>query len=437
MEHSAIHPLHFYISTMGCAKNEVDSREMTALLENAGCTLADEAEKADVIIVNTCCFIQSATEESIQAVFDAAGLDNVTNGNAKVVVSGCMPSRYGDELSDSFSSTETAAFVPCSDESKIVSVVAKLFPGRVDTLVSSEAGDKQKFGPSAYIKISDGCDRFCSYCAIPYIRGRYHSFSFETIRKDVERAVRGGSKEIVLIAQDTGRWGKDFRQPSSLATLLERLASEFPQTWFRVMYLQPEGISDALLSVMKSHDNICSYLDIPFQHASAHIIKDMNRHGSGEEYLKMLDHIRSMVPGITLRTTLIVGFPGETDEDYEQLCSFVAAAEFDYVGIFAYSREEGTKAATLPHQIPEDIKQERYQQLRDLADDVSVPIISQRTGKDMDVLVLGLDEDGKLYGRAQCQAPDVDGVTFVHHGNPGEIVSTTIDDTLFYDMEGE
>lgn len=432
-----IHPLVFSIVTMGCAKNEVDSREMKEDLQNAGCVVSDDPSKSDLIIVNTCCFIQSATEESIQAVFDAAGLSNVTSGHAKVVVCGCMPSRYGDDLQDSFSSTEAAAFVPCHDEKKIVSVAARLFPGRVDQASAVHAHKADSYGPSAYIKISDGCDRFCSYCAIPYIRGRYHSFSLDSIRGDVSRAVSGGAKEIVLIAQDTGRWGKDFTPQSSLAALLDSLANEFKDTWFRVMYLQPEGISDDLLSVMAAHENICNYLDIPLQHASKTIIAHMNRHGSGKTYLSMLKHIRHMVPQITLRTTLIVGFPGETDEDFQELCQFVADAEFDYVGIFAYSREEGTKAAQLPDQVPEDIKQDRYQRLRDLADDVSVPLIHRRIGLHMPVLVLGTDEEGKTYGRCQCQAPDVDGITFVSHGNPGDMIPVRISDTLFYDMEGE
>lgn len=437
MMENDVQPLRFSLVTMGCAKNEVDSREMRTRLENAGCLYSDDPSDADAVIVNTCCFIQSATEESIQAVFDAAGLDNVVRGSSKVIVSGCMPSRYGDDLKESFSSAETAAFVPCHDESQIVSVVSRLFPGRVDVLADTGAGDAESYGPSAYVKISDGCDRFCSYCAIPYIRGRYHSFTMDSIRDDVAHAVEHGAKEVVLIAQDTGRWGKDFTPRSSLARLMSTLAEEFPETWFRVMYLQPEGITDELLLTIASHANICSYLDIPLQHCSAHIISDMNRHGSGKDYLDLIAHIRATVPDTTLRTTFIVGFPGETDDDFQDLCDFVEEADFDYVGIFSYSQEEGTKAATLPDQVPDETKQERYQRLRDLADDVSVPRIAERTGSRMPILVLGHDEEGKLYGRAQCQAPDVDGITFIHHGQPGDIVDTTIDDTLFYDMEGE
>ena len=290
---------------------------------------------------------------------------------------------------------------------------------------------------SAYVKISDGCDRFCSYCTIPYIRGRYHSFDYETVRADVADRVSEGVKEIVLIAQDTGRWGQDFEDESSLAWLVGTLADEFADTWFRVMYIQPEGITDELLHTAAEHDNICSYFDIPLQHVQPSILKAMHRKGSREEYESLVERIRRIVPEVTLRTTLIAGFPGETEEDFDELCDFVEEGFFDYIGVFAYSREEGTRAYDLPDQVDDDEKAYRAQRLRDLADDVCTPLVAARVGKAMNVLIEGREEDGQLFGRAMCQAPEVDGVTYVDNGEPGNIVQVTITDTLLYEMEGE
>lgn len=424
--------------TMGCAKNEVDTADMKGLLAQAGYALEDDPACADVIVVNTCSFIQSATEESLEAIFDAAALPNVEAGDARIVVAGCMPARYGDELADEL--TEASAFVPCSKEDDIVAVIDRCLGVARDASeplgapASVAAGQGATF---AYVKISDGCDRWCSYCTIPLIRGRYHSFPLDDIVRDVERHAATGVREIDLIAQDTGRWGQDFEEPSSLAALLEELAVRFPQLWFRVMYLQPEGVTDELLAVMAAHDNICSYLDIPLQHVDETLLRAMNRRGSRARFEELFERILAAVPDITLRTTLIAGFPGETDEQFDELCDFVEDAPFHYVGVFAYSREEGTRAYDLPDQIDEDEKAERAQRLRDIADASCAPRIAARVGQTLDVLVEGAEEDGQLYGRAQCQAPDVDGVTYVPHGEVGEIASVRICDTLLYEMEGE
>lgn len=429
------------IITMGCAKNEVDSQEMSARLEAAGYRLTDDAAGADAIIVNTCSFIQMATEESLDAVFAAAGLDNVASGNAHLVVSGCMPARYGDSLSEELS--EVARFVPCSREDDIVAIMDGLFGDDAPAGARGSAADVP-YRPladqspwTAYVRISDGCDRFCSYCTIPYIRGRYHSYPEEQILADTARKVAAGVQEITLIAQDTGRWGTDLAVPSTLGTLMSHLAEAFPQTWFRVMYIQPEGVTDDLLAAMASHRNICSYLDIPVQHAADRILAAMNRNGTAAGYLALLDHVRQTVPDVTLRTTVIAGYPGETPEDVDTLCDFLEQAAFDYVGVFAYSREEGTRAAGQPGQVDEEEKRDRAQQVRDTADAVSAGVIAQRQGRTMDVLVLGREEDGQLFGRAMCQAPDVDGVTFVSHGEPGQILPVRIADTLMYEMEAE
>lgn len=424
-------PVQVHMVTMGCAKNEVDSANMAERLLEAGCILVDQPESADCIIVNTCSFIQAATEESLAAVFDFCGMPRVEAGKAKVIVAGCMPARYGEELSQSL--TEVQSFVPCSSEDNIVAIVNSLFPGRLGSAqLSLPLG-----GPSAYIKISDGCDRFCSFCTIPFIRGRYHSFSYEQIDADVSKAVAAGAKEIVLIAQDTGRWGQDFRDKRSLAWLIESLATSYPTTWIRVMYIQPEGVTDELLDVIALHSNVASYLDIPLQHSNSRILSAMNRRGSAEDYTRLINHIRERVPGVTLRTTLIAGFPGETEEDFEELVSFVEDIELDYVGVFAYSQEEGTRAATFDDQVDEEDKESRANRLRDIADSLSHALVAQRVGQSVDVLVLGREEDGQLYGRAMCQAPDVDGVVYLPAGEIGSVVNVTITDTLMYDMEAE
>lgn len=416
--------------TLGCAKNESDSARMQEDLIRAGYSIVDIADSADVIVVNTCSFIQSAIEESLDAVFEIAGYGSVASGDTKLVVCGCMPSRFGDDLEEEL--TEADKFVTCREEDNIVEIIDDLLG--ISSVRNSVEVDFD-YAPSEYVKISDGCNRFCSFCTIPFIRGRYHSFSYDEIASDVKAKIESGTKEIVLIAQDSGIWGLDLKPRENLASLLKRLSEAYPDTWFRVMYLQPAGMTDELLDVMATHDNICNYFDIPLQHCDSEILKSMNRSGSRAEYEQMVARIRQRIPGIALRTTLIVGYPGETEEQFDDLCNFVSETEFDYVGIFAYSPEDGTPAAELPNQVDEDTKQARLQELRDIADAVSSHVVSQRIGTSMDVLVLGCEEDGQLYGRTQCQAPDVDGVTYLENGAVGEVHTVSISDTLLYEME--
>ncbi len=444
------------IITLGCAKNEVDTAEMLKRLHEAGYALAEDADQADVVIVNTCSFIQEATEESLATILELSGQEELQTQGRKIVVAGCMPARYGDELESELS--EAAAFVPCSKEEDIVAVLDKLLKcdvsadglnGADDTdgaldassvacasLSADPAFSPYSISPAAYVKISDGCDRYCSFCAIPFIRGPYHSFSLEEITAGVEERIAAGVREITLIAQDTGRWGEDFSPQLTTAYLLDYLATRFPSTWFRLMYIEPVGISDELLEVIAARDNICKYLDLPLQHVCSHILADMNRQGSYEEHMALLRRIRNKVPSITLRTTFIVGFPGESEKDFEELLHFVEEAEFDYVGVFPFSPEEGTQAASLPFQVDEETKAERASELREVADAIGQARVAARIGQKMDILVLGYEEDAQLFGRAMCQAPDVDGVTFLQNARIGDIVSLQIEDTLLYEMEG-
>ena len=421
--------------TMGCAKNEVDTAHMAARLRAAGYEVVDEAEQADAIIVNTCSFIQEATEESIGAILEACELDNVASGRARLVVAGCLPARYGEELEPEL--PEAHAFIPCSEEDNVVGHLDDLFGiERIGMAMEFEAQATRDGACSSYVKISDGCDRFCSYCMIPRIRGRYHSFAEQSIEREVSGLIASGSREIVLIAQDTGRWGDDLENQGNLATLVSGLAQRHPDTWFRIMYIQPEGVTDELVEAIATHDNICSYFDIPFQHCNPSVLERMNRKGSAEEFIALVRRIRERIPDATLRTTLIAGFPGETEEQFQELCDFIEEIEFDYVGVFPYSQEMPSRAGSLDGQLDEETKLERAQELRDIADAVSSSIVSSRVGKTLDVLVCGTEEDGQVFGRAQCQAPDVDGVTFVDGGDVGDIVSCTIQDTMFYEMEG-
>lgn len=421
--------------TLGCAKNEVDSRTMAGLAAQAGYGIAEDPACADAIVINTCSFIQAATEESIEAILEAAALEGVRGGDVPLIVAGCMPARYGNELQPEL--PEAAAFVPCSDEGAIVSILDRLL-GTVSADAAATAplilpdGD-----PAAYVKISDGCDRFCSYCTIPFIRGRYHSFPADEIQREVDGLIAAGKREIILIAQDTGRWGTDFPEPSTLADLVSSLAEAHPDTWFRLMYIQPEGVTDELIAAVASHGNICSYFDIPLQHCNGTILKAMNRSGDSRSFLELAAKLRRSLPDVALRTTLICGFPGETEEEFDELCAFVEEAEFDYVGIFPFSPEEGTRALELPGQVDEQTKMERTQHLRDLADTVSAAVIGRRIGSEAAVLVCGCEEDGQRFGRTQAQAPEVDGVTYVDGGKPGDLLSCLITDTLLYEMEGE
>lgn len=426
------------ICTLGCAKNEVDSEKMHARLAEAGYDRCDDPAAADCIIVNTCSFIQQATEESIDAVLEAFALPRVERGDAAVVIAGCMPARYGSGLAAEL--PEAAGFVPCADEEAIADAVAVALStcgatsrdaGRIAAVHAEPA--QAAFG---YVKISDGCSRHCSYCTIPSIRGSYHSFPFERIDADVRTKVDAGCAEVVLIAQDTGRWGADLEPRRTLAWLIERLATAYPDTLFRVMYVQPDGVTDELIDTIARHGNIASYLDMPIQHVDPVILRAMNRQGCRASFEDKVALIRQRIPDAVLRTTLIAGFPGETEEQFAELVDFAGSGCFDYVGVFPYSREEGTAAADLDAQIDEDEKMRRTIEVQTAADAAGAGLVAQRHGEVQRVIIEGVEEDGQRFGRTYQQAPDTDGVTYVDAGEIGDAVYVLIEDTLGYDMEG-
>jgi ribosomal protein S12 methylthiotransferase len=455
--------------TLGCAKNLVDTDRMRARVLSAGHSLANDPAEAEVVVVNTCAFVTEATEEAIAVILEATALPRVASGEARLIVAGCLPSRYGTE-SLSADLAEVAAFVPVDDEERIVEIinggtsVARFAPEvssatTPDVAAARFAAEapvlRTVSAPWAYLKIAEGCDRFCSFCTIPLIRGRYQSRSSHEICAEAAKFVRGGVRELVLIAQDTGRWSEPREQTpalahasapgnaslTGLADLLNTLASQFPETWIRVMYLQPSGVTDELLEVMAAHDNICDYLDIPLQHASARVLKEMNRSGSGAEYLELLARIRAALPKAVVRTTVIAGFPGETRAEARELERFIAAANFDYVGVFPYSPEEGTVAGERSDQIPKRTRLARAQRLRDLADNIGFALAAARVGSTAEVLITQREEDASelcpLLGRTQGQAPEVDGMVHLYEGCVGQRLSVRITESYCYELEGE
>lgn len=433
--------------TLGCAKNEVDSDKMKARLTAAGFSIVDDPALAALIVVNTCSFLMSAVDEGLEVIFDLVNQQAERPAKAKILVAGCMPARYGDDLESEL--TEVSGFLSAADEENIVEKAEELLgidPSSLPAgLAAHGASIRSNEGPSAYVKISDGCDRFCSYCMIPYIRGRYHSFTQKQIYDEVAELVEGGVREIVLIGQDTGIWGRDLSPVQSTAELLDAAASAFPDTWFRLLYLQPAGINDELLSVMNAHDNICKYLDMPLQHADADVLKAMNREGSPAEYLQVLEHVRDMVPGITTRTTFMAGFPGETEEQFEELLDFAEEARFDYAVVFPYSQEDGSAAGSFDGQLDEGTKIERAQRLLDVCDAVGHASIARTVGKTVQALVEGYehtDAGVEALARWQGQAPEVDGQIHVPIASEdalpiGSVVPVKITDSFYYELEGE
>lgn len=424
--------VHFL--TLGCPKNEVDSDRMAASLAGSFDVVAD-LDDADVAVVNTCSFIREATEESIGVVLELTGEWKGARPGRAVVVAGCMPARYGDELAESM--PEVDAFVPVADEENLARVVAGI-TGATLTAPAGDAPARTAPGPSAYLQVSDGCHRRCTFCTIPDIRGDYRSRTAAEVLAEARLLVVGGAKELVLVGQDISAWGRDLDGTPSLASLVRELAHVEGLRWLRLMYVQPDGITPELLDVIASEPVVCRYLDMPLQHASRRVLRRMARTGDAAEFLRLIGVVRDLVPGVFLRTTLIAGFPGETREDVKRLEDFLLDAELDYMGVFAYSPEEGTPAVAMEGQVPARTRHARAQRLRDLADTIAVPKVASLVGSTLEVLVEGVDEDGVTVGRHRGQAPEIDGLVLLDRAvEPGEIVQVEITDALGYDLLGE
>lgn len=418
--------------TLGCPKNEVDSDRMAAAVQASAYRLVDDPADADVVVLNTCAFIQDATEESIAEAFAYTSEWRPAHGGRRVVVAGCLVSRYGDELAAAM--PEPDAFVPVADEPRLLSVLETLLgtPARAST-----APPRTAPGPTAYLKVSEGCDRRCAYCAIPAIRGRFVSMPLDDVIAEARFLIEGGAKEIVLVGQDIARYGHDQPERDDLAALVTRLDALPGDFRIRLMYLQPDGVTDRLLDAMAGSSHVCHYLDIPLQHASAPVLKAMGRSGDETAHLALIGRIRASMPDAVLRTTVMAGFPGESASDFGILEAFIEEAGFDYVGVFAYSQEEGTRAASLPGQVRPATRRTRAQRLRDRADRISLERLASHTETVVRVLVEGA-EDGTSWGRTCGMAPDVDAIVVLDRTvAPGSFVDARIVDSFGYELSGE
>lgn len=432
--------------TLGCAKNEVDTDRMRSLLSAAGYGEATDAQSADVVIINTCSFLASATSESIETTLQLA--EEVSDGirNASIVMCGCVPSRYGSDLPNEL--PEVAAFVRTDEEDGIVAVVDEV-TGTVRSGTAMLPSIKRTVeGTVAYLKISDGCDRFCSFCAIPYIRGRYHSRSAASILEEAKSLVAGGVRELVLIGQDTGIWGEDFDQtvegPHTLAELLIELAKAVcPEpVWIRVLYLQPEGMTDELIATIRDTPEVLPYIDIPVQHCCERVLSAMNRSGSEEELEALFARLRREIPDMVIRTTYLTAFPGETEDEVDAMLDFMDRVGFDYTSVFPYSPEEGTRACEMLDQIDETTKVERTQRAIDLAESLGFAATASHVGETSLVIVDGVEEgeDGpELIGHAWFQAPDCDGAVHldITDATVGDVLNVRFVDSFCYELVGE
>ena len=432
--------------TLGCAKNEVDTDRMRSLLSAAGYGEVADAQSADVVIINTCSFLASATSESIETTLQLA--EEVSDGirEVPIVMCGCVPSRYGSDLPDEL--PEVAAFVRADEEDGIVAVIDEV-TGTVRSGTAMLPSIKRTVeGTVAYLKISDGCDRFCSFCAIPYIRGRYHSRSAASIVEEAKSLVAGGVRELVLIGQDTGIWGEDFDQtvegPHTLAELLIELAEAVrPESvWIRVLYLQPEGMTDELIAAIRDTPEVLPYIDIPVQHCCERVLSAMNRSGSEEELEALFARLRREIPDMVIRTTYLTAFPGETEDEADAMLDFMDRVGFDYTSVFPYSPEEGTRACEMPGQIDEVTKVERTQRAIDLAESLGFAATASHVGETSLVIVDGVEEgeDGpELIGHAWFQAPDCDGAVHldITDATVGDVLNVRFVDSFCYELVGE
>lgn len=431
------------LESLGCSKNLVDAEIMLGILNKSGHQLVGECEDADVVIVNTCGFIEDAKQESIDTIISYADLKN--EGVIKyLLVSGCLAQRYTEELLEEI--PEIDAIVGTGSYDKITEVVDNLVDdgkviekGDINFSFDEELPRYISTPPYlAYLKIGEGCDNNCTYCIIPKLRGKYRSREMEDLIEEAKELKKSGVKELVVIAQDTTVYGTDLYKKPTLAKLLDELA-KLDFDWIRVLYSYPEGITEEIVDVIAANDNICSYFDIPMQHASDSVLKLMNRKTSKEELKSKVEMIRNKIPDATIRTTLIVGFPGETDEDFEELVEFVKEMKLDRMGAFKYSREEDTAADKLPNHIDEDVKVERLERVMMAQQSISEDLNQLKLGRVYKTLIEDRVDDSLLIGRTQCDAEDIDSVVYVETREDieiGDMVDVEIESAYEYDLKG-
>ena len=430
--------------SLGCSKNSIDTERMLHRLVSAGYELTPDETEADIIVINTCGFIESAKQEAIDQILDVAWLKE--NRNLKgIIATGCLVERYREQVFELL--PEVDALLGVGSIEKIVEAVEAVERGEkyssfLDKMQAPLGGDRVLTTPeyTAYLKVAEGCDNRCSYCAIPLIRGGMRSRTIEDIVKEAKDLEALGVRELNLIAQDTSRYGVDIYGSYKLAELVRAITKETSIPWIRLLYCYPDKITDELIEEMRTNPRLLPYMDLPIQHISDRMLSSMNRHGDAALIKKTIAKLRRAIPNVTLRTTAIVGFPGETEADFEELCQFVKETKFDRFGAFTYSAEEDTPAATFEGQIDEQVKQDRYDTLMATQLAVSEQLCQAKIGKSVVVLCEGYDSENRIHvGRSVADAPDVDGKIFFHAKVPiaaGTFVRVRITDGLDYDLIG-
>lgn len=432
--------------SLGCDKNLVDSEVMLGLLDKKGYKIVDEESEADVIVINTCCFINDAKEESVQTILEMA--EYKKEGRLKaLIVTGCLAQRYQQEILDEI--PEVDAVLGTTSYDKITEAVEEALTGNghveVTDINELPLVDEKRLvttgGHFAYLKIAEGCDKHCTYCIIPKLRGNYRSVPMERLIKEAEDLAEQGVKELILVAQETTVYGQDIYGEKSLHKLLKELCKISGIRWIRILYCYPEEIDDNLIQVIKEEPKICHYLDLPIQHASDEILKRMGRRTSKKQLVEIIGKLRSEIPDIALRTTLITGFPGESEANHEELMEFVDEMEFDRLGVFTYSPEEDTPAADMPEQIEESVKKDRQAELMELQQDIAFDKAEDMIGSEVLMMVEGKVADENVYvGRTYKDAPNVDGLIFVHTDAElitGDFAKVKVTGALEYDLIGE
>jgi len=428
-----------FLAPLGCAKNQIDGELMLGYARAAGYELADQPDDADVLVVNTCAFIEEAREESIGKILEMAEVKARAEGR-RLVVTGCLAERYGEQLAseipevDAFVGTGALDRVVDAAESRggaIFKAAKHYLPSALmERVVSGNDG-------SAYLKVSEGCDHECSFCVIPDIRGKHQSRTIDDIVTEAERLVERGVLEVNLVAQDLSAYGKDQMLDQGLAALLYRLGRVDGLARIRCHYLYPNTLSDAALDAINDVDTVCPYIDLPLQHADAAVLVAMRRARGPQQLLRLIERIRARVEDPVLRTTLIVGFPGETDAAFENLRRFVEEVGFDHISVFKYSREEGSAAATLDHQVPEHVAEHRRDVLLSIQERISAARLQRFVGRVEPLLLCGYDSDAGCYGRTRGQAPEIDGLTFLGtdvEAGPGSLIDVRITGCDAYDL---
>ena len=441
--------MQLHLINLGCARNQVDSEIMAGRLARAGHDIVEDPGRAETIIVNTCCFVEDAADESVDAILAAAAYKQ-SGRCRRLIVTGCLPERYREASSEAL--PEVDLFLGTGAYDQILAAVEEDSPPNATIIlpdpdrITPQAADTPRdpaAGPMAYIKIAEGCDRQCTFCIIPTLRGRQKSRPLAAIVGEAQHLIAQGVKELVLVAQETTRYGRDREDGENLSTLLAALSDLSPDIWVRFLYAHPQSLNEDVLDTVAERSNLCAYFDIPIQHSVDRLLKQMGRRYTAADLAAMLARIRRRVPEAVLRTTLIVGFPGETDNDFEQLLQFVQTARFDHLGVFTYSDADDLAAHGLPLPVAPETARKRRNILMDAQKAISESRLARYLDHELTVLVEEAPEPGVFLGRTAFQAPEVDGLTYIHAAAVqntvavGHFVQVRITDTLEYDLVGE